>query len=677
MIAYLLQLPVTESFGLHELSPAEARPEFTPPWQDDPRVTTIALTPLGHRHGAALVEHVTGGKAMPQPVLSEILARTDGVPLFIEELTKTVLEAGVLREDQERYELAGEHLQTIPATLQESLLARLDRLGPGKEIAQIGAVIGREFSYELLRAVAGIPARALDAALDRLLASELVYCRDTSGVNTYVFKHALVRDAAEKMLLRARKKELHQRIARALEEGFPEIVEAQPELIAHHYREADNLPKLVRYLSIAGDRALSRSALKEAREHIVQALQQIVGLPADETRQRDELKLQIALARTLLEQRGYADRQVGDAYANARELSKHVDDPGMHLAVLYGLWAHHYVRGKPAAMLERAEEFLTVAERQDEGGPILVGHRLVGTSHLIMGYIPRAIAPLDQALNRYDPDKHGANSRTGQNLRARFGQDVGIGIYAYRSWALALAGRPAEAEQSADTALDRSGALDRDDQSRFYALWHAGMAYVLLRNAARVAAIDGELMELANDRGLPYWQALAHFLRGWRVTRAGQATTAVELFHNGFELWAKTGSRVFRPICLAFLGDAHAAADQTDLADQRFREALRIAAGTGERWAEPEIHRLYGDLLARCGNQAAAISRYKRALDLAHEQGSRWFELRTATSLARLLSERGQRAEAHDLLLNVYESVDARCAMPDVTDARMLIEAGR
>jgi predicted ATPase len=234
-----------------------------------------------------------------------------------------------------------------------------------------------------------------------------------------------------------------------------------------------------------------------------------------------------------------------------------------------------------------------------------------------------------------------------------------------------------EAERSANTALERSGALDRDDQSRFYALWHAGMAYVLLRNAARVAAIDSELMNLANDRGLPYWQALAHFLRGWRVSCAGHATTAAELFHSGFELWAKTGSRIFRPIFLAFLADAHAAADQPDLADQRFREALRIAAGTGERWAEPEIHRLYGDLLARCGNQAAAIGRYKRALDLAHEQGSRWFELRTATSLARLVSEQGRRAEAHDLLLNVYQSVDARGATPDVTDARMLIEAGR
>ncbi len=250
-----------------------ARPEFTPPWGNDPHITTVPLKPLGHRHGAALIEYVTGGKSMPQPVLSEILARTDGVPRFIEELTKTVLEAGVLREDQERYELAGAPLQTIPATLHESLLARLDRLGPGKEIAQIGAVIGREFSYELLRAVAAIPAPALDAALERLLASELVHSRKTSENTTYVFKHALVRDAAEKMLLRARKRELHERIARALEQGFPEIVEAQPELIAHHYREANNFPKLVRYLSVAGDRALSRSALKEAREHITEALQ--------------------------------------------------------------------------------------------------------------------------------------------------------------------------------------------------------------------------------------------------------------------------------------------------------------------------------------------------------------------------------------------------------------------
>ncbi len=651
-----------------------ARPEFIAPWQDDPRITTIPLMPLGHRHGAALVEHVTGGKTVPQPVLSEILARTDGVPLFIEELTKTVLEAGVLREDEERYELAGASLQTIPTTLQESLLARLDRLGPGKEIAQIGAVIGREFSYELLRAVAAIPAPALDAALDPLLASELVYCKDTSGATTYVFKHALVRDAADKMLLRTRKRELHERIARALEEGFPEIVETQPELIAHHYREANNLPKLVRYLSSAGDRALSRSALKEAREQITEALQHIGNLPEDTARRRDELKLQIALARTLLEQKGYADRQVGEAYAQARELSAHVGDTRMHLAVLYGLWAHHYIRGKPAAMLEQAHEFLTVVGCHDEAGPTVVGYRLVGTSHLIKGNIAEALQALDQALSHYDPQQHGAASATGQNLRARFGQDVGTTVDSYRSWALALAGRAAEAAQAAESALQRSDALEQDHQSRFYALWHAGMAYVLLRNPDKVAAIDRELMDRANDRGLPYWQALAHFLRGWRMTGAGDPATAVDLLQRGLELWSRTGSRIFRPICLAFLAEAQSAAGQPDLAQRTCGEAVRIMAGTGERWAEPEVHRLYGDVLACVGQTAAAIARYERAAAVAREQGSRCLELRAATSRARLLCKQGRRSEAHDVLLPLYRRVQTTCSTPDLIDARGLLD---
>jgi class 3 adenylate cyclase/predicted ATPase len=650
-----------------------ARPEFTPPWGNDPHITTIPLKPLGHLHGAALIEYVTGGKPMPQPVLSEILARTDGVPLFIEELTKTVLEAGVLREDQERYELAGTPLQTIPATLQESLLARLDRLGPGKEIAQIGAVIGREFSYELLRAVAAIPAAALDAALDRLLASELVHCRDTSEVTVYVFKHALVRDAAEKMLLRSRKRDLHERIARALEQGFPEIVEAQPELIAHHYREANNLPKLVRYLSVAGDRALSRSALREAREQITEALQYIGDLADDDARRRDELKLQIAFARTLLEQKGYADRQVGEAYAKARELSGRVEDAGMHLAVLYGLWAHHYIRGKPAAMLEQAHEFLAVAGSQDQAGPIVVAHRLVGTSHLIKGNIAEATQSLDEALRLYDPREHGAASGTGQNLRARFGQDVGTTVDAYRSWALALSGEADKAVQAAEHALQRSQALEHDHQSRFYALWHAGMACVLLRNVDRVAMIDSELMDRANDRGLPYWQALAHFLRGWRMTRTGDPSTAVDLLQRGLELWSRTGSRIFRPICLAFLAEAQSAAGRPDLAQRTFGEAVRIMAGTGERWAEPEVHRLYGDVLARIGQTAAAFARYERAAAVAREQGARCLELRATTSHARSLAEQGRHSEARDLLLPLYWRLQTMGSTPDLLDARGLL----
>jgi class 3 adenylate cyclase/predicted ATPase len=670
----LLTMTLEQLPRLRVLLLLTARPDFTPPWPGHAHVTTVSLTRLNRRNGAALIERVTAGKTLPEEVTDQILARTDGVPLFVEELTKTVLESGVLHEGEHGYELNRAHLHTIPKTLHGSLLARLDRLGRSREVAQIGAVIGREFSYELLRALVATPESALRAALDRLIASGLVYRSKSPPLTTYVFKHALVRDAAESMLLRDPRKELHNTIARVLEERFREIVEAQPELVAHHYREAENVAKAVSYLAIAGSRALSRSALKEAREQVTQALQLISGLPEDDGRRRDELKLRIALARALLEQKGYADQQVGEAYAKARDFSKGVGDAGMYLASLYGLWAHNYIGGKPEAMLEQASEFLASAERQNERGAIVVGHRLVGTSRLIKGDIADASHALHQALIRYDPDEHGATSPVGQSLRARFGQDVGVTIYSYRSWALWLCGQMAESEKAAQAALERSQALEHDNQSRFYALWHAGMAYLLLRNREKVGETGSILTALANDRELPYWQALGNFLRGWRATDAGRSGDAIELLQEGLRLWEQTGSRIFRPICLAFLADAYAAGDKPDLAHHTFEEAIRMASETGERWAEPEIHRLFGDLLARYGPLGAAIARYERAIAVARGQRSRSFELRATTSLARVLCDQGRNSEAHDLLQNIYGTFEAGWDTVDLTDAQTLLK---
>jgi class 3 adenylate cyclase/predicted ATPase len=644
------------------------RPDFEPGWRGQPHVTPLSLNRLAPDEVGAMIDHIVGKKPLPVKIRQDIIERSDGIPLFVEEMSKAVLEA-----ESESEARRPSPALAVPSSLHASLMARLDRLGPAKELAQIGAAIGREFSFELLRAVTATPEPALGTALDQLVASGLVR-RGTSPLATYVFKHVLVRDTAEEMLLRARKKELHGAIARALEKDFPEVVEAQPELIARHYREADDVAKAVGYLSVAGDRALSHSALKEAHEHITQALQLISGLPDDDIRQRGELKLQIALARTLLEQKGYADRQVGEAYIKAREFSKRVGDAGMHLAALYGLWAHHYVSGQPAAMLEQANEFLAFAKREDEKGPIMVGYRLVGTSRLINGYIADASDALHQALVRYDPDEHGAASPVGQSLRSRFGQDVGVTIHAYRSWALWLSGQPADAEKAAESELERGHASGHDDQSRFYALWHAGMTYVLLRNVDKVAEIGSKLTELANDRQLPYWQALGDFLCGWRATRAGRAGDAVGLLQEGLRLWAQTGSRIFRPICLAFLADAYAADDKPDLAHRTFEEALRIASETGERWAEPEIHRLFGDFLTRCGPSAAAIAGYEQAIAIARRQGSRSFELRVTTSLARVLSDQGRHEEAHDRLMNIYRFFDAGCGAPDLADAKALLD---
>jgi len=650
------------------------RPEFEPGWIGQPHVTALSLNRLAPREVSAIIHHIVGNKRLPADIRQDIIERTDGIPLFVEEMTKAVLEAESEGEARRAAALVPSRALAVPASLHASLMARLDRLGPAKELAQIGAAIGREFSHPLLAAVVRKPEAELQTALDRLISAGLLLREGRAPYATYFFKHALVRDVAYSTLLREPRRALHARIAETLERQFAEISENQPELIARHYREADDVAKAVGYLSVAGDRALSHSALKEAHGHITQALQLISGLPDDDIRRRGEPKLQTALARTLQEQKGYGDQQVGEAYTKACEFSKRVGDAGMHLAALYGLWAYQYLSGQPAAMLEQANEFLAFAEREDETGPIMVGYRLVGTSRLINGYIADASDALHQALVRYDPEEHGAASPVGRSLRARFGQDVGVTMYSYRSWALWLSGQPADAEKAAESELERGHALEHDDQSRFYALWHAGMTYVLLRNVDKVAEVGSKLMELANDRQLPYWQALGDFLCGWRATRAGRAGDAVGLLQEGLRLWSQTGSRIFRPICLAFLADAYAADDKPDFAQRTFEEALRIASETGERWAEPEIHRLFGDLLTRRGPSTAAIASYEQAIAVARGQGSRSFELRATTSLARVLFDQGRHAEAHDRLLNVYRFFDAGCGAPDLADAKALLD---
>jgi class 3 adenylate cyclase/predicted ATPase len=650
------------------------RPDFNAPWVGQSHVTSVTLNRLGEREAAAIIARLAENKALPADVMAEIVERTDGIPLFVEEMTKAVLETENEGAGRRTVAAVPSPALAVPASLHASLMARLDRLGPAKEVAQIGSAIGREFSHALLALVARKSEAELGSALDRLISAGLLLRQDGAPYATYSFKHVLVRDAAHSTLLREPRRALHARIAETLESHFAEISESQPELIARHYREAGDVAKAVGYLSAAGDRALSHSALKEAHEHITQALQLITALPDDDIRRRGELKLQTALARTLQEQKGYADRQVGEAYTKAREFSKRVSDAGMHLAALYGLWAYRYLSGQPVAMLEQANEFLAFAEREGEPGPIMVGYRLVGTSRLINGYIADASDALYQALVRYDPDEHGAASPVGQSLRARFGHDVSVTMYSYRSWALWLSGQPADAGKVAESLLERGDALGHDDQSRLYALWHAGMTYVLLRNVDKVAEIGSKLIELANDRQLPYWQALGDFLCGWHATRAGRAGDAVGLLQEGLRLWAQTGSRIFSPICLAFLAEAYAADDKLDLAHRTFEEALRTVSETGERWAEPEIHRLFGDILARRGPSDASIANYERAIAVARAQGSRSFELRATTSLARALSGQGRHAEAHERLLNIYRFFNAGCDAADLVDAKALLD---
>jgi class 3 adenylate cyclase/tetratricopeptide (TPR) repeat protein len=661
------------------------RPEFEAPWIGQAHVTALTINRLTDREIESIIDGLFGNKVLQTGVRQNIIERADGIPLYAEEMTKAVLEADVEMVSRLPAAAAVSPSLLVPASLRASLMARLDRLGPAREIAQIGSVIGREFGYELLRAVAVAQSESmlegsnLQSALDRLTDSELVYRRGMPSL-AYVFKHALVRDAAYNMLVRNRREELHTATARALEEGFPGIVESEPELLAYHYGQAErdptNIVKALNYLSVARERARSRSALGEAVSHIQRALQLIAILPADQSRRSQQLELQITLVGTLQQQKGYAHPDVIAAHAKARELLDGTADPEMHLAVHYLLFAAYYLGGQSTKMLDAANEFLAIAQQQQASTPTTRGHRvigsrLVGTAHLIRGNIGEATTNLRQALAGYDRIEHGPISQVGQALRARFVQDVGVTIDSYLSWALWLSGQLGQVAQHADAALAK-GRSSRHTTSLFYALWHAGIAYVLLRDSGQVERLGSELTKLADEHELEYWQALGDFLRGWHATQVGHTPVALALLERGLQRWKNTGAQAFRPTLLSFLASAHVAAQQPEDARRYLEEALKFAENTGERWAMPEIYRLLGDLSVH-NNPAAALDQYERAISLANAQASASFELRATTSWARAMSNRANRSKARNRLMKIYRRFNDGFDTPDLMDAKALL----
>jgi hypothetical protein len=379
------------------------RPEFEAAWSGQPHVTTVALSRLARREAALLVEKVTGAKPLPPEIVAQVVGRTDGVPLFAEELTKAVIEGSTVRDVGDRFVLDGPlPAQAIPSTLHASLLARLDRLAPAREVAQIGAAIGREFSYELLATVVPLEEAPLQEALTRLVASGLVYGRGTPPDAVYAFKHALVRDAAYETLLKSRRRELHARIARVLESDFAEAAETQPELLAHHYAQAGLVPQAIAYRHKAGRRALARSAMVEATMHLTNALELLADAPPGAERDQQELELRIALGRAFVAIRGYGAAEVRKAYERARELCGNVESPRL-IPVLRGLFTYHFHASGPNAGGEIAQEVLRLAERYGDAAGTVIGHRLLGTNSLFAGNPASAQDHLDRAVALYEP----------------------------------------------------------------------------------------------------------------------------------------------------------------------------------------------------------------------------------------------------------------------------------
>ena len=651
------------------------RPEFDAPWAGRSHVTSLALNRLGEREAAAIIARIVGNKDLPADVTAEIVERTDGIPLFVEEMTKAVLEA----EGEGAAESAVATIPSpsigVPASLHASLMARLDRLGPAKEVAQIGAAVGREFSHALLAAVAGKPETELQSALNRLIAAGLLFRQGVPPHATYLFKHALIQDAAYGTLLREPRRALHARVADLLESQFPEVAENQPELLARHCTEAGLIEKAVSLWSKAGQRSLARSALIEAVEQLTRALGQIGTLPSTRALRREQNKLQVALANALMHTKGYSAPETRAAIERAHLLIEQaeavgepIEDPLLLFSVLYGFWVLSYLAFNGPVLRQLAAQFLALAEKKQATIPLMVGHRLVGTSFLWTGDVAQSRRHFDQAMTFYDQTQH-------RPLAMRFGQDIRVSTLCHRSWALWLLGYPNAALVDADDALGDAREIGHA-ATLMYALFLATETDIWRGNYATANANAQELIALAAEKGAPPWKAQGMRLQGQLLALIGKAPDAIQIITSALDLWRSTGSTGWVPVDMLFLAKSHAALGRCPDAWSCIGEAMTAMEATGERWWEPEVYRVAGEiaLMSPQPDAAKVEGHYNRALAVARQQQAKSWELRAAMSLARLWRDQGKVREARELLAPVYgwftEGFDTR----DLKEAKVLLE---
>jgi predicted ATPase/class 3 adenylate cyclase len=640
------------------------RPEYAPPWIGQPQVTALTLNRLAAGEAGTLIDRIAGNHALPAAVREDIIERTDGIPLFVEEMTKAVLEAGSERAVRDVAGSVPLAALAVPASLHASLMARLDRLGAAKRVAQIGAAIGREFSHALLAAVVGEPEAELGAALDRLVAAGLLFRQGAPPHAAYLFKHALVQDAAYGTLLREGRRALHVRITDILERRFAEIAERQPELLARHCTEAGLIEKAARLWGKAGQQSLERSALIEAIEQISRALALIVALPATTALRREQLRLQVALITPLMHVKGMASPETKAAAEQARLLIEQAqtlgeapDDPLLPFAALYGVWITVQVAFDGDRARELAQQFLSLAEKQDAVGPCMIAHRIMGTTSLTIGEIAAGRVHLDRAIALYDPAAHRA-------LATRFAVDAYVAILCYRFWALWLLGYPEAALADVDQAVQ---AARRAGQAAtlMYALVHCAWPCAWTGNGIAAEGLLREAIALAEETGGSQWKGLGGVLLGCILAVRGSAAEAIDAIASGLADRRTTRTTLWQPLMFSYLAGAHADLGQFDEAWHWIGEAMARVESTKEKWAEAEIHRIAGQIAlpAPSPDAARAESYFTAALAIARRQRAKSWELRAATSYARLIREQGRVREAYDLLAPVYGGL-TRASIP-------------
>jgi class 3 adenylate cyclase/predicted ATPase len=648
----LLDLVVERVRSLAVLLILTFRPEFHPPWIGQAQVTMLALNRLDRHDRIALVDQIAGSKALPGEVVAQIADRTDGVPLFVEELTKSVLESGA-------------PLIGIPSTLHDSLMARLDRLASVRVVAQTGAAIGREFSYQLLRAVSRLSEDELRSALGRLVDSELVFQCGTPPEAVYAFKHALVQDVAHASLLHSARQQLHAHIAEALATHFPEMMDSQPELFAQHYAEAGLAEKSAACWGKAGRRSVARAAVAEAAAQFQKGLDQLARLPNNPERQRQELEFCSSLSAALRAAKGQGAPETGRAYARARELWGRLGFPSEFVQIPYGQSRYHAHRGELDLAQRLDADLLRLSDQRKDAAGRVLGHLSSGVNLMFAGVFASSRMHLGRALELDDPISH-------RSLVHQAGIHPRVFAQAYLANVLFCLGFP-------DQALAASNAIILEARKLAHPPSLAGSLAIgarLLSLARNNAALDEgvtQLLAVATEQGFPHWRAQGEIYRGWAKVQSGCVTEGMTLLRSGTAAYRSSGAELLVPHYFALLAAANEIAGQVEAGLTLLDDALQVVERTGERWFAAEVNRHKGQLLLRQGHTDAAKKLYRQALSIAEEQGARLWELRVAMSLARLCRDQGRHAEARDLLAPIYSWFTEGFDTTDLQEAEALL----
>ncbi|MFO1060750.1 MAG: AAA family ATPase [Dongiaceae bacterium] len=642
------------------------RPEFNPPWPGRSHQTPITLNRLERPQTEALARQLAGGRALPEPVLEHIVRKTDGVPLYVEELTKAVLSSGNLREEGDRYELTGPLSGlAIPASLQEVLMSRLDRLPSMREVAQLGAVLGREFAYDMLRSVAAVEETRLRDGLGLLVDAELLYQRGRPPRATYVFKHALIQDAAYQSLLRRTRQQYHQRVATLLERDFPEIVASQPDLVAHHYTEAGAADAAIAYWLKAGRKAAQRSANQEVIGHAGRALELLAVLPPGRERDARELPLQRLVCSALMASKGYGAAETNVAFQRARELCEVLDSDEI-LPVLSGVCLFELTRAHHGMARDIG---LEIAGRARSGGDVaseIVGLVYAGCGYIHLGDCVPAVEVCRRAGQLFEAERP-------SGFGLRFGIEAQAAGYAYGGWALWLAGQPDQARASGERTLAILETVPHPFSLARAYYWTA-VIHQMRGDWPMVEERARQAVKASQELGFPMSAATGRVLHGAARAALGDAEAGIREMRLGLADYHATGARFQRSYLLCLLAEALGDQGRLDEALEAVEEAREFVEATDERYWEAELARVQARLLLAGGTDEAVVDAHLvRGLEIARAQQARSLELRAATALARHRSVRGECAAAASLLRPVLAGFSEGFDTPDLVGAKALL----